>query len=126
MNTRTIEEILALLERIASALERISPATPESVEAPEKPQNTPEPEKVETPEPVADPAPVAPAQPEEKPSVTIDQIRKMVVTLSAMGNEKKAAVRDVILKYGVNVSGIPADKYPEVMEQLTALKEVKA
>lgn len=124
MNTRTIEEILALLERIASALERISPATPESVEAPEKPQNAPEPEKVETPEPAA---PAQPEEkPEEKPSVTIDQIRKMVVTLSAMGNEKKAAVRDVILKYGVNVSGIPADKCPEVMEQLTALKEVKA
>lgn len=113
------KELQNLLERIATALER--------VEATEKPQIVPEPEKVVAPEPAPTAEPAAPAQPEAQPEaqppVTLDQIRKMVVTLSALGKEKKDAVRDIITAYGRNVSAIPADKYPEVMDRLTALKE---
>ena len=123
MSHDTIEKFLHQLERIATALERISPAPTERVEAPEKPQNAPEPEQVETLEPAAAPAPVAPAQPEEKPSITLDQIRKKVVTLSALGKEKKDAVREIIMSYGRNVSSVPADKYPEVMDRLNAVQE---
>lgn len=109
------KELQNLLERIASALER--------VEAPEKPQIVPEPEKVVAPEPAPTAEPAAPVQPEAQPSVTLDQIRKQVVTLSAAGAEIKAKVREIITEYGRNVSAIPADKYPEVMDRLTALKE---
>ena len=112
----------ASLERIAVSLERICRAL-------EHPRITPEPVQVEQPAPA--PAPTAepekveePAQPEPtKPTVTIDQIRKMVVALSAMGKEKKDAVREIITSYAPNVSGIPFYKYPEVMDKLTALQE---
>lgn len=131
MNDTTLAYIATSLERVAAALERMNkhldlmgrtaqPVPPEHAEAPEKPQIVPEPEKVVEPEQPAAPAPVA-AQPEEKPSVTIDQIRKEVVALSATG--KKDAVREIITSYGRNVSAIPADKYPEVMDKLTALQE---
>ena len=131
MNDTTLAYIATSLERVAAALERMNrhldqmgrtgqPVPTEHAEAPEGPQIVPEPEKVEEPEQPAAPAPVA-AQPEEKPSVTIDQIRKEVVALSAMG--KKDAVREIITSYGRNVSAIPADKYTEVMDKLTALKE---
>jgi hypothetical protein len=119
MSTRTIEEFLHELHRIADALERLSPAPIKSAETPVKPQNDPEPEKVETPEPTA-----TPAETQERPNITIEQIRRMVVTLSAMGQEKKDAVREIVTSYGRNVSSIPADKYTEAMDRLTALKEV--
>lgn len=105
------KELQNLLERIASALER--------VEATEKPQIVPEPEKVVAPEPAPTAEPAEPAQ----PPVTLDQIRKMVVTLSAMGQQKKDTVREIVTAYGRNVSAIPADKYNEVMDRLTALKK---
>ncbi len=124
----------ASLERIAISLERIANAlTPRSIglaegmemlmkntKAPDQPLNAPEFEPATEPEKVIEPTPTV--EP-EKPEITIDQIRKMVVTLSAMGKEKKDAVREIITSYAPNVSGIPVDKYPEVMDKLTALKE---
>lgn len=121
MNDNTLARIADALERIAAALDHANPAPTESAEVPEIPQIIPEPEQIEAPAPVADPAP---AQPEEvKPSVTLDQIRKMVVTLSALGKDTKDAVREIVMSYGRNVSAIPADKYTEAMDRLTALKE---
>lgn len=120
MNDIILARIADSLERIASALERTSPAPTESIEAPSQPQIALEPEQVEAPAPAADPAP---AQPEERPSVTLEQIRKAVVTLSAKGKEKKDAVREIVMSYGRNVSAIPADKYTEAMDRLTALQE---
>ena len=112
-----------LLERIAAALENLNVAPAQTDDIPEQ-------KTVEAVEPKPEPAPTAepekveePTQPEAQPSVTLDQIRKMVVTLSAMGKDKKDAVRDIITSYGRNVPAIPADKYPEVMDRLTALKE---
>ena len=35
----------------------------------------------------------------------------------------KDAVRQIVTEYGRNVSAIPADKYPEVMDRLNALQE---
>lgn len=133
MNDTTLARIADSLERIASALERNNPKSVSisdgsstltiSAEAPSQPQIIPEPEQIEAPAPVADPAL---AQPKEiKPSITLDRIRKMVVTLSAQGKEKKDAVREVVTSYAPNVSGIPADKYPEVMDKLTALRTNK-
>lgn len=117
----SLERIAVSLERICRALEhpRVTP-DPQvaNTEAPDQPLNAPVIEPAAEPEKVEEPT-----QPKEKPEITIDQIRKMVVTLSAMGKEKKDAVREIITSYAPNVSGIPFDKYPEVMDKLTALKE---
>ena len=97
-----------------------------TTKAPDQPLNAPVFEPAAEPEKVIEPAPtVEPEKPEkpEKPEITIDQIRKEVVTLSAKGKEKKDAVREIIMAYAPNVSGISVDKYLEVMDKLTALKE---
>ena len=121
MNDNTLARIADALERIADALE-LNSATPDpqvaNTEAPDQLLNAPVIEPAAEPEKV-----IEPAQPETRPSVTLDQIRKMVVTLSAMGNDKKDAVREIVMSYGRNVSSIPAEKYIEVMDRLTALQE---
>lgn len=133
----TLERIAAALERIATARERAlaaletenhvftnAPAqmtesvksAPVEVEAPKPEPQIAEPEPVAA-EPVAD-------QPEEvKQTVTLDEIRKKVVQLSAAGAQVKEAVRAIITEYGRNVSAIPADKYVLVMDRLNAVKE---
>lgn len=127
--TETLERIATALERIAATLEKPSteaPAqipesvkpTPVEVEAPK-----PEPVKTAEPEPVAA-EPVADQPEEVKPTVTLDEIRKKVVQLSAAGAQAKDAVRAIVTEYGRNVSAIPADKYTEVMDRLNAVKEV--
>jgi outer membrane biosynthesis protein TonB len=110
--------LLSVLERLAAALERFNDLPEETPEVPTESEPTPAPVQVEKPEPKPEPAPEP-----EQPKVTIDQIRKMVVTLSAKGQEKKDAVRDIITAYGRNVSAIPAEKYAEVLAKLTALME---
>ena len=112
------KNLLSVLERLATALERFNDLPEETPEVPTESEPTPAPEQVENPEPKPEPAP----EPEQV-TVTIDQIRKMVVTLSALGQEKKDAVRDIITAYGRNVSAVPAEKYAEVMDKLTALME---
>ena len=112
------KSLLNLLERFVTALERFNDLPDQPVETPTESEPTSAPVQVEQPEPKPEPAPEP-----EQPKVTIDQIRKMVVTLSAMGQEKKDAVRDVITAYGRNVSAIPAEKYAEVLDKLTALQE---
>ena len=118
MNDTTLAYIATSLERIATALERIAAPT-KRVDAPKMP----EPEKVETSE-QAEPTAEAPAaEPQASPSITLDQIRKEVVAVCTMGEDKKRAVREIVTAYGRNVSAIPVDKYSEVMDKLTALKE---
>lgn len=129
MNTITIElcqEDRARLDKIIEALEqtRVMPAEVPAVEQ-EKPQPEPSPETEEqepaeeavkavneetAPEPVEEPAKV----------VTLADIQKKVVELSAAG--KKAEVRDIITKYANRVSAIPAEHTAEVWNQLTALE----
>ena len=122
MNDTTLAHIATSLERIATALERIAAPT-KRVEAPKTPEKIPEPEKVEAPEQTEPKAEAPAAEPQASPSITLDQIRKEVVAVCAMGEDKKSAVREIVTAYGRNVSAIPADKYPEVMDKLTALKE---
>lgn len=135
IKTPELERIAAALERIAAALEKHSapvalPAEahaqigesvkPAPVAPAEPPQSVPvEPAANVSQNPEsAQETPHESAQP--RPAVTIDQIRKLVVTLSANG--KKPQVREIVTAYGANVSAIPADKYAEVVEKLTALK----
>jgi outer membrane biosynthesis protein TonB len=110
--------LLNLLERLVTALERFNDLPEETPEVPTESEPTPAPVQAEKPEPKPEPAPEP-----EKPVVTIDQIRKQVVTLSAMGQEKKDAVRDIITAYGRNVSAVPPEKYAEVLDRLTGLME---
>lgn len=126
--TETLERIATALERIAATLEKPSteaPAqNPDSVKPTPVEIEAPKPEPVETaePEPVAA-EPVADQPEEVKQTVTLDEIRKKVVQLSAAGAQVKEAVRAIITEYGRNVSAIPADKYAEVMDRLNAVKE---
>ena len=132
--TETLERIATALERIAATLEKPSteaPAqipesvkpTPAEVEAPKPEPQTAEPEPVAAePEPVAA-EPVADQPEEVKPTVTLDEIRKKVVQLSAAGAQAKEAVRAIVTEYGRNVSAIPFQKYAEVMDRLNAVKE---
>lgn len=76
-------------------------------------------EKVE--EPQSDPIEAVPEPAlAEEPEYKLADIQQKVVSLSAAG--KKAEVKAVITQYADKVSGIPAEKYGEVMAQLTALE----
>lgn len=78
--------------------------------------------------PTEDPAPEAPEEPEtteapageEKPKITLEDIRQKVVALSAA--DKKTEVRSIIKKYADKVSAIAEEAYVEVWDQLTALE----
>ena len=125
--TETLERIASALERIAATLEK--PSTEAPAQMPESVKPTPVEAEAPKPEPqTAEPEPVA-AEPvadkpaEVKPTVTLDEIRKKVVQLSAAGAQAKDAVRAIVTEYGRNVSAIPADKYAEVMDRLNAVKE---
>ena len=138
IKTPELERIAAALERIATALENGATAAPKKAKTPKAQIDEsvkPAPVEPENPAeaPVIDPAAQVSQNPETeqeapqepapaRPAVTVDQIRKLVVTLSANG--KKARVREIVTAYGANVSAIPADKYAEVVEKLTALKEL--
>ena len=47
-------------------------------------------------------------------------VQQKVVKLSAAGQTKKAAVREIVQQYATKVSDIPAADYDTVMEKLTA------
>ena len=127
--TETLERIATALERIAATLEKPSTETPAQIPESVKPTpaevEAPKPEPVKTaePEPVAA-EPVADQPEKVQPTVTLDEIRKKVVQLSAQGPSTKEAVRAIITEYGRNVSAIPADKYVLVMDRLNEVKEV--
>ena len=74
---------------------------------PEVPEDTMEP----APSPVVD-----------KPAVSLFDIQSMAQTMLAPGSTKRNEVRQIIKSYAPKLSDIPADKYAEVMEKLTALK----
>ena len=123
MNTITIElcaEDRARLDKILAALEN-RPSCESCVDT-----VTALVEAIEENEP----APAAPteAQQEElfkpEPAPTVEyktaDIQQKVVSLSAAG--KKAEVKAIIQEYAEKVSGVPADKYGEVMARLAALE----
>lgn len=120
------QPLMTLLERVADALERLS-ATPDRMVTLSKPSavEATKPEQEVEPQ-TAEPVPAEPVadQPEEvKPTVTLDEIRKKVVTLSALGAETKEVVRGIITEYCRKVSDLAPEKYTEVMDRLNALQE---
>lgn len=73
--------------------------------------------------PATEPKPApAPAE-EKKPAVTLDDVRAIVQKLVGPGSTKKEAAKAIVKSYGTKVSDIPADKYSEALERLTALAE---
>lgn len=125
-----LDKILAALEKqrdCKGCVETVAKATEHIVETmtPAEPEIQPE-----TPEPVkADEHPAdvstAPWEPEEAPkeaapSVTTQELQKLVVDLCAKG--KKDQVREIVNAYAKKVSDIPEDKRQEVYERLTALE----
>ena len=121
MNTITIElckEDRARLDKIIEALEQSRPVEINSI---------PVTHPVESDAPQTEPEVPVKAQEEavEAPTEKIDEvslsdIQKKVVELSAAG--KKAEVRDVITKYANRVSAIPAEHTAEVWNQLIRLE----
>ena len=76
--------------------------------------------------PHAAPEPVAEPLYTQAPLYTLDDVRAVVQRLIGPGSDKRAAAQDIVLSYAPKLSAIPVDKYPEVMERLTALeKEAK-
>ena len=102
-----LDKIIELLSNTPAQPEAATPAVVE----PEKPAEAVQPE-APTEEPVEEPAPAK--------TYTQSDVQQAVVRLSAAG--KKAQVREIVKAYAERVSAIPADKYAEVMEKLTALE----
>lgn len=62
----------------------------------------------------------------EPPKYTAAEIQAKVQKLAAPATGKRDAVKQIVNAYASRVSEIPEDKYPEVMEKLTALEEGRA
>lgn len=114
-----IDKVIGLLEQYLAPDIALAPAPVIPVETPKE---TP---KEQTPEPAAPTAPVEPPK-EEKPeapaptsTATVDDLRKMVITLSSAGRKDEA--KAVIKSYADKVSEVPADKIDECLAKLNAL-----
>lgn len=115
-----LDEVIAFLGLIVGELK----SRPAPTEAATAPQTAEKPEPVETETPAEDVT--APAEPEpvvepKAPAFTRDDIQAMVIKLAAPDTGKKAQARAIVLEYAERVGLIPEDKFPEVMERLTAL-----
>lgn len=151
MNNITIElcaEDRARLDKLTEALNVLADAKAEAVKALEvKPQDDIQKklaetlasaeaaknaqEEAEAPNPTenptealneaqAEPAKATQAEEPKKPTVTMQMLTNKAITLSAAG--KKDQVRDVVHQYAKTVTSLPADKWDEVYEKLTALE----
>lgn len=125
MNTITIElceQDRERLDRIADLLDVMLDAhnaePKEEPEAPEKPATTPE-QDIDN----AVPFDTKPEPVKQEPKYTLADIRKLVQKLAQPSTGKNAAVKEIVNHFAPNVSGIPEDKYGEVMQLLTALEE---
>lgn len=118
----------ARLDKILEALSGGKPAPMEPTPAP-TPEEAPKAEVKETPAPepeIADPINNdLPWGEAEKPAeeVTAEAILAKVQQLAAPGTGKRDACKKIITQYAANVSGIPADKRGEVMQQLLELEK---
>ena len=71
--------------------------------------------------PVTDDLPWAEAPAPEQPTIKHADVQKKVVELRGQ-EDKRDAAKEIVLAYGKSVSGIPADKLPEVWDKLIALE----
>lgn len=139
MNTITIElcaEDRARLDRIAESLELLRGPIVVAEPIPLHPQPEPTPQAltpetvtsdvqavIETqPEPAAEPEPVKEPEP-KRPTTTHADVMAVLQPMLAPGSKKRAAAREIVLKYAPKVSAIPADKLDEVLGRLKALAD---
>ena len=129
-NLITIElctEDRARIDRLTEALEAMAKNQPRQLFALDL-GTTPaegieiEPQELETEEPTnTQPEPETTTEVEkEAPVVTVEDIRSKVLALTAAG--KKEEVKTIVNTYAPRVGEIPAEKYAEVLEKLTALE----
>ena len=123
MNNITIElsqEDRAILHRLAKALEAYKAPTEKA--EPAAPKEEPKP--TTTPEQdIEDAVPFDSVHDPVKPEITLADIRKLVQTLAQPSTGKNTAVKEIVNHFAPNVSSIPPERYAEVWQLLTALKE---
>lgn len=94
--------INALMDGIQDILRRLP--LPEGAAPAEQP----------APQPAPDP------EPEQAPRYTLEDVRRKVIELTTAGH--KAQAREIVKDYAETVSGLPEDKFQEIMDRLTALE----
>lgn len=67
----------------------------------------------------------APAEPlyAQAPLYTLDDVRAVVQRLIGPGSTKREAAKAIVEEYAPKLSGIPANKYDEIMGRLIALEK---
>ena len=120
---KRLDDIAQGLGYLAGLLSQSLKGPAYKVEQPDPVADLPEEVKAED-HPVENPFPEAPAEPEQEepkaPEHTKDEIRKLVVTLSANG--KKAEARDIVLAHGTSITDLPDEAIDTVYNALTALE----
>lgn len=110
-----VETAVNMTKDMASAAPAEEPAeAPKHVEtaAPETSHPADEVSTHGQPEPAAEP---------EQPAYTKAAVQALVQKLAAPSNPKRERAKAIVKSYAAKVSDIPADKYAEVMDKLTAL-----
>lgn len=122
-----LDRLAAALDRLAEAYNVVS-ATSTVIDTPAPQANTEAPsastETQEAPAPASNtPEPVKPAESRTEPPTATQyskaDVQSRVVKLCGLG--LKAEVKSIVNDYAPNVSGIPADKYAEVVARLDGL-----
>lgn len=100
------------LTAAAPAEEATNATEPTETAAPETEHPADEVSPHGEPEPVEEP---------ERPAYTKADVLALVQKLAAPTSSKRVKAKEIVKSYAAKVSDIPADKYAEVMDKLTAL-----
>jgi hypothetical protein len=123
---KRIDELIAFTGLIVSEMKSPSPViVQEPIQAPTAPQDAPEQPDPVNEYPVEEDSPYdlpEPAAKPEQPKYTKDDVLAKVQSLAGPNNPKREEAKAIVKSYGTKVSDIPADKYAEVMDKLTALE----
>lgn len=124
MNTITLEFSPAVEAKLDKIIELLEAAQIVPAEQPTEAQKAPEPKPLEINRPAAETSQKVEEKPAPASTVTLEQIQQKVVQLAAIGEAKKAKVREVMRCYGSRVSDLKEipDKWSEVWERLCSLE----
>jgi hypothetical protein len=90
------------------------------------PQLVPQPATPDAGHPVDEVSPHAAPEPVAEPAAThhtLDDVRAVVQRLIGPGSTKREAAKAIVEEYAPKLSGIPVDKYDEIMGRLIALEK---
>ena len=125
-----LDQILELLQGMKpnchSCVQTAVAMTKDLAEAATAPQPAQEPAPLEIVHPADEVSPHGEPEPAAEPEPvkwTKDDLTKKVQALAAPGTGKREKVRAIVKSYAEKVGDIPADKYAEVMDKLTALEK---